>query len=95
MSSWPRDRQTSFARDPRVSVHLESGDDTVILEGNVEAMPQSEVPTSVMRAYAEKYAFDPAAEDAPDGTWYRLVPALAHTWLEADFVNSVARWEFD
>jgi len=85
----------NIARDPRVSVHTESGDDVVILEGRVEAFPQSEVPAAVMSAYAEKYAFDPTAGDAPDGAWYLLVPSIAHTWLENDFQNSVARWEFD
>lgn len=49
-----------------------------------------------MQAYADKYAFDPReGEQDPTGVWYRLVPSLAHTWLEKDFQNSVGRWEFD
>ena len=84
----------NLARDPRISIHLESGDDVVILEGAVAAMRLGDVPPAVTRAYAAKYAFDPAGEDAAEGTWYRLVPAIAHSWLEHDFQHSVARWEF-
>ena len=87
----------NLARDPRVSVHNESGDDVVILEGVVAPRPQSEVPASVLAAYAEKYApFDPRdGEPDPAGVWYYLAPTLAHTWTENDFQNSVGRWEFD
>ncbi|MCK9495554.1 MAG: pyridoxamine 5'-phosphate oxidase family protein [Dehalococcoidia bacterium] len=85
----------NLARDPRVSVHLESGDDVVILEGSVDAMSIGDIPQEATRAYEQKYDFDPTGDEAPDGTWYRLVPSLAHTWLEDDFVNSVGRWEFD
>jgi len=86
----------NLARDPRVAVHLESGDDVVILEGRVEGFPAAEVSDAVMQAYADKYAFDPReGEQDPSGVWYRLVPSLAHTWLEHDFQNSVGRWEFD
>lgn len=57
----------NLARDTRVSVHLESGDDVVILEGRVQPLPQREVPDTVMQAYADKYAFDPReAGDAED-----------------------------
>ena len=88
----------NLARNRRVSVHTESGDDVVILEGNVAPFLQSEVARSVLQAYADKYGFDPReGEETQDdsGVWYHLVPSVAHTWLEKDFQNSVARWEFD
>jgi len=89
----------NLARDPRISVHLESGDDTVILEGTVEGFVLAQVPASVTVAYAEKYGFDPTAENSGEtdaaGLWYRLVPTVALTWQEADFPNTAARWEFD
>jgi len=88
----------NLARDRRVTVHLESGDDVVILEGDVKPFPQSEVGDVILQAYADKYGFDPregeeTQEDS--GVWYHLVPSVAHTWLEKDFQNSVGRWEFD
>lgn len=85
----------NLTRDPRVSVHLESGDDVVILEGSVEGRPLAQVPSPVIEAYATKYELDPTEGADDSGVWYRLVPRLAHTWQERDFQNSVARWEFD
>ena len=89
----------NLARDSRVSVHLESGDDTVILEGTVEPFSLAEVPRSVTQAYAAKYDFDPTTQDYGEtndpGIWYRLVPSVALTWLESDFPNTAARWEFE
>ena len=86
----------NLARDARISVHLESGDDVVILEGAVEPTRLADVPPAITNAYAEKYAFDPTeGPEAEAGVWYRLVPSVAHSWLERDFQNSVARWEFD
>jgi len=86
----------NLSRDSRVAVHLESGDDVVILEGTVEAFPAAQVSDAVFQAYADKYAFDPReGEQDPSSVWYRLVPSLAHTWLEHDFQNSVGRWEFN
>ena len=85
----------NLARDPRISVHNESGDDVVILEGEVAPRPQSEVPDSVLASYATKYGFDPRENEDPSGAWFHLVPTVAHSWLETDFQNSVGRWEFD
>jgi len=85
----------NLVRDPRISVHLESGDDTVILEGTVERFALSDVPRAAQDAYAAKYAM--ATEDAGDDNspWFSLRPTVALTWLETDFVKSAARWEFD
>ncbi|MCK9486678.1 MAG: pyridoxamine 5'-phosphate oxidase family protein [Dehalococcoidia bacterium] len=84
----------NLARDSRVSVHLESGDDVVILEGSVEVR---RVPEEALAAYARKYAMKPediGGEDASDD-WFYLAPRKALTWVEADFPNTAARWDFD
>ncbi|GMU40394.1 MAG: hypothetical protein AMXMBFR23_12600 [Chloroflexota bacterium] len=81
----------NLARDPRIAVHLESGDDTVILEGRVEVVTATRDLTA---AYNRKYA--QPDDQAPDGaTWYRFRPTVALTWLEHDFVNTAARWTFE
>ncbi len=84
----------NLVRDPRVSVHLESGDDTVILEGEVQVRS---VPEAVLHAYAEKYAMKPediGGEGASDD-WFYLAPRKALTWLEANYPKSAARWDFE
>lgn len=82
----------NLKRDPRVSVHLESGDDTVILEGTVQLRA---VPEAILRAYAQKYAMKAEDLGGDGGEWYTLEPRVAFTWLEKDYPNTAARWEFD
>lgn len=79
----------NLARDPRLVVHLESGDDVVILEGAAERITPP--PGALFPRYAEKYAM---FDEMPEGDWYRLVPSLAFTWAERDFLRTATRWRF-
>jgi hypothetical protein len=74
----------NLARDPRVVVHLESGDDVVILEGVVE-LP--DVPERVVKAYEEKYGHRVER-------LFALRPRVAQTWTESDFARNATRWVF-
>jgi hypothetical protein len=80
----------NLARDPRAVVHLESGDDVVILEG--EAV-RSECPDSVCDAYEAKYGYrlDRGNADTPV---FVLWPRVAQTWTERDFPKAAVRWTF-
>jgi pyridoxine/pyridoxamine 5'-phosphate oxidase len=80
----------NLARDTRVAIHLESGDEVVILEGQVERM---ELNDRVADAYEAKYDFRPDVTGGSDG-WYRLHPAVAYAWLEADYPNTATRFAF-
>ena len=85
----------NLARDPRVSVHLESGDDTVIIEGVIETLSSEDVPADVKRASLTKYDMPEDSPEPPGSVWYRLAPKFALTWLEASYPTTVARWEFE
>lgn len=85
----------NIARDPRVTIHLESGDDTVIFEGKLIELTDKAIYARVRAAYNAKYAMEAMAEtqDADNVTWY-FEPASALSWLESDFPNTATRWEF-
>jgi PPOX class probable F420-dependent enzyme len=80
----------NLARDPRAVVHLESGDDVVILEGAAHRAESD----AAYAAYADKYGIDASAEAfaaMPQvGALFRFTPTLAHTWLEASYEESRA-----
>ena len=82
----------NLAANPRASVHLESGGDVVIVEGDVERITEPSDAAEALAAYAEKYPdFD---VDSPRlGDPYRLRPRVAHAWLEALLPKSRSRWE--
>jgi Pyridoxamine 5'-phosphate oxidase len=79
----------NLARDPRVLVHPDGGDEVVILEGDVERV---ELEERVADTYEAKYEWRP--EPSVDGLWYRLRPHAASAWLERDYVRTATRFEF-
>lgn len=87
-SCGPRSRKArELARDPRVVVHLESGDEVVIVEGEAEPV---QVDDSVIDEYERKYAF---RADKAEG-WYRVAPRRVLAWTEADFPRTATRFDF-
>jgi PPOX class probable F420-dependent enzyme len=76
-----------LARDPRVLVHLESGDEVVIVEGEVERIPLDE---DIVAAYAAKYDFRP--EPSEDGLWFRVRPSAGYAWTEQAFPRTATRF---
>jgi PPOX class probable F420-dependent enzyme len=81
----------NLARDPRVVVHLESGDEVVILEGEVERVALDEGGAN---AYEAKYDVRPDP-GSPDGLWYAVHPRVAFAWLESDYPRTATRFAFD
>ncbi len=83
----------NLARDSRLTVHLESGDDVVILEGEAEDVTDQPSRLRFADAYEPKYAVrpDPDSESAV----FRLLPRVAQTWDERDYPATATRWEFD
>ncbi|MBV8064088.1 MAG: pyridoxamine 5'-phosphate oxidase family protein [Actinobacteria bacterium] len=87
-SCGPRSRKArAIARDPNVVVHLESGDEVVIVEGRAE---KTEVDDSVIDEYERKYAF---RADKGEG-WYRVEPQRVLAWTERDFPRNATRFDF-
>jgi PPOX class probable F420-dependent enzyme len=77
----------NIARESRVSVHLESGDDVVILDGEAA---RTEWPDAVLDAYEEKYGYRIDSSNENHGT-YVVRPRVAQTW---DDLKNAVRWTF-
>lgn len=75
-------------------MHLESGDDVVILEGALVKVTDADELTRFADAYDAKYEFRPDVTD-PAGAYYRLKARVAFAWREKDFPTSATRWVFD
>jgi hypothetical protein len=87
-SCGPRSRKArELGRDPRIVVHLESGAEVVIVEGEAEAISADD---AVIDAYERKYGF---RADPAEG-WYRVRPRRVLAWTEADFPRSTTRFDF-
>jgi pyridoxine/pyridoxamine 5'-phosphate oxidase len=91
-STSPQSRKgKNLARDARVTVHLESGDDVVIVDGTAERVA---IDAGVADAYKAKYAFRPNPDD-PDALWYSVRPRVAYAWTEKDYPNTATRFAWD
>jgi hypothetical protein len=81
----------NVSRDPRVSIHLESADEVVIIEGVLDKLTEDNADPELLRrvdaAYEAKYGM-------PHGTpVWRLDPIKAFAWSE--FPTTVTRFGFD
>lgn len=79
--------------EPETVVHLESGDDVVILEGRTERLLDRETIAQMSALYAVKYDGIKPEPDNPAHGVYRLRPHTIFAWVEKDFPGTATRWE--
>jgi general stress protein 26 len=73
-----------------ISVHVESGDEPVILEGRVEI---AKLDKKIDAAYHAKYKMHLLDFPGPV-TLFRLRPTTVLAWREKDFGTSATKWKF-
>ena len=77
----------NLTRDPRVVIHLESGDEVVILRGEIA---REDLPADAVDAYETKYAYRPTVTEG----WFVLRPRSAVAWVELDYPKTATRFDF-
>ena len=80
----------NLARNPALSVHLESGDDVVILEGTAVEVSDPATFRKIDKAYRAKYK----TPLHPEAVLYCVRPRVALAWTEKGFITDATRWEF-
>jgi hypothetical protein len=81
----------NLAANPAVAVHLESGDDAVMLEGFAWAVTQPARLAAFDDAYFAKYAV--RMRDIPgEVSVWAVRPRVALAWQEKDFAGTATRW---
>jgi hypothetical protein len=91
-------RGRNMAANPNVAVHLESGDEVVILQGKIEQINGRDraFSTRLAAAYAVKYkhkGYAPASDTWDQGGLYVLRPRVVFAWSR--FPQDTTRWVFD
>jgi hypothetical protein len=82
----------NISLNPWLAVHLESGDDVVILEGKAEVVSEHDLLSRLDEAYRAKYSFHLIRDDV--SPVYMLRHRVAFAWVERDFVGSATRYNF-
>lgn len=76
-----------------MAVHLESGDDVVIIEGTAVMVADELLLTRFADACEAKYSFRPDVKAGVSGV-FRVPPTKVFAWRERDFPESATRWDF-
>jgi hypothetical protein len=84
-----------------ITVHLESGDEVVIIEGTAAAVTDDELLDRVIAAFNTKYRYDLDAGALP-GPFYGVRPQVAFGWVSdptgldrgSAFQGTATRWAF-
>lgn len=87
----------NLAADPRAVVHLESGENVLIVRGTAEDLGTPAQLPSVVAALAAKYTGEADRQYLPDAdpgfdVVYAIRPESAMTWRLADYESSQRRW---
>lgn len=84
----------NLVANPNLVVHLESGDDVVVLEGSAAEVIEPSLLQRFTEDYHVKYQIRPDV-NSRNSKVYRLRPRVAFAWHEKDFPQSATRWSFD
>ncbi|MBZ5679058.1 MAG: pyridoxamine 5'-phosphate oxidase family protein [Acidobacteriia bacterium] len=85
----------NLARNPAVSIHLESGDDVVILEGNAVEVDLNDSPTFKKLDAASRAKYKMPLMIIPrESVVYSVHPRTVLAWTEKDFPKTATRWTF-
>jgi hypothetical protein len=89
-------RGRNLARNPAVVVHLESGDQVLILEGEAREIkePALSLTRSLSRAFSSKYAwanYHPEPDSWDRGGLYAMHPKVVIGW--SHFPQDATRWK--
>lgn len=89
-------KAANLRANPQLVVHLESGDDAVIVEGTIESVEDVSLLEKMADAYFEKYPpFRPEPdENGSYGNYYVVRPQRAYTWQEKSYPTTATRWDF-
>jgi nitroimidazol reductase NimA-like FMN-containing flavoprotein (pyridoxamine 5'-phosphate oxidase superfamily) len=94
-STEPKSRKgKNLSYNPSIVVHLESGDDVVIIEGSAERIKlKGGSLEEFAKLYANKYDIKVDFGN-PDFAVYVVRARTVYAWMEKDFPKSATRWKF-
>jgi hypothetical protein len=80
--------------NPGIVLHLESGDEVVIVEGTVTRITHDQLPDGYADRYNAKYDVELDFAD-PAFRFFEVQPTKIMAWDEGDFAATAARWRYN
>jgi general stress protein 26 len=85
----------NLALNPAISIHLESGNDVVILEGTVVEVDLNDKARVQPLDAASRAKYKMPLMAMPEVVLYSVYPRVVLAWTEKYFPNNATRWQFD
>jgi len=86
----------NLAHNPALSIHLDSGDDVVILEGTAKEVSESDQPTLAKLDSASREKYKMPLMTIPNETvLYAVRPRVVLAWTERGFPKDATRWQLN
>lgn len=85
----------NLAHNPAVSIHLDSGDDVVILEGAAVEVNLTDKATLKKLDAASRAKYKMPMTVMPGSVVYAVKPRTVLAWTEKNFPNNATRWKFE
>ena len=84
----------NLSRNAGVVVHLQDGNDTVIVEGEASYERSTPKLKELQARYSKKYEYTPDWSKESGQAVYRVVPNLAHAWKNPRMHRSIVKFVF-
>ena len=84
----------NLSHNAAVSIHLDSGDDVVILEGIAVEIDLADKSMLKKLDAASRAKYKMPMTVMPEAMLYSVRPRVVLAWTEKDFPNNATRWEF-
>lgn len=85
----------NLAHNPAISVHLESGNDVVILEGKAVEVDLHDKQLLKKLDAASRAKYKMPMMVIPETMLYSVRPRVVLAWTEKDYPNNATRWRFE
>src|SRR5262249_10479676 len=87
-------KSRNLASNPEIVVHLESGDETVIVEGRAEPGDADALERRVDEGYGPEDDVPPDSSGESD-RWFVVRPKRVYAWTERGYPGSATQFDFD
>ncbi len=84
----------NLLNDQRIVVHVQDGNDTVILEGSARMEKNPEKLKQLRKDYMNKYQYTPDWSNEKDQIVFRVEPRIVHAWKAPRMHRSLVKFIF-
>jgi general stress protein 26 len=90
-------RARNLVANPHASIHLESADEVVIMEGLIEDVKDQAELNTIAHALGAKFNSEFVTQLTldPANVLFKLTPQVVFAWTEKDYPNTATRWVFE